>query len=84
MLPPEPRKAGYAVPILQQIQVRLNTFPWANKPPRERGLRPHAIADRPQPLTPSISSRLGVSSQHQELHRCALDGFLGPPSGIGY
>jgi len=47
MLPPEPRKAGYTVPILQQIQVRLIALPQAKKPPRERGLRPHAIADRP-------------------------------------
>jgi len=27
MPPPEPRKAGYAAPILQQMQVRLYTFP---------------------------------------------------------
>jgi hypothetical protein len=48
--------------------------------PRRRGLRLHAIADRPTTLTPSTNPRLGVGSQHQELHRCALDGFLGPPS----
>jgi len=47
MLPPEPRKAGYAVPILQQIQVRSITFPQAVEPPRERGPRPHAVVDRP-------------------------------------
>jgi hypothetical protein len=41
-------------------------------PPRKQGLRPHAIADRPATLTPSISPKLGASSQHQELHRCAL------------
>jgi hypothetical protein len=34
----------------------------------------------PSPLTPSTSPRLGVESQHQGLHRCALDGFLAPPS----
>ena len=83
MLPPEPRKAGYSAPILQQMQVRFyayNTY----QPPRERGQRPYAITDRPIPLTPSTSSQLGVSSRHQELHRCALDGFLGPPSGTGH
>jgi hypothetical protein len=26
MLPPEPRKAGYTAPILQQMQVRLYTY----------------------------------------------------------
>ena len=41
-------------------------------PPRKEGQRPHAIADRPQSLTLSIDPRLGVESQHQELHRCAL------------
>lgn len=29
---------------------------------------------------PSTSPRLGIGSQHQRPHRCALDGFLGPPS----
>ena len=42
---------------------------------------PHAVAGRPSTLTPSISPRLGVVSQHQKLHRYALCGFLGPPSG---
>lgn len=32
----------------------------------------------PSPLTPSTNHRLGVRSRHQELLRCALDGFLGP------
>lgn len=41
-------------------------------PPRKWGPRPHAIVDRPTTLTPSISPRLGVESQHQKLHRCAL------------
>ena len=48
--------------------------------PRKRGQRPHALVGRPTSLTPSTSSQLGVSSQHQELHRCALNGFLGPSS----
>ena len=46
--------------------------------PRRMGQRPHAIAARPAFLTPSIHPRLGVGSKHQELHRCALNGFLGP------
>jgi hypothetical protein len=48
-------------------------------PPRRQGQRLHAIVDRPSSLTPSTSPRLGVESQHQELHRYAGDGFLGPP-----
>jgi len=47
-------------------------FRHGHGPPRKRGPRPHAIVDRPATLTPSISPRLGVESQHQELHRCAL------------
>jgi hypothetical protein len=34
----------------------------------------------PSPLTPSTNPQLGVESQHQGLHRCALDGFLAPSS----
>lgn len=49
--------------------------------PRGKGQLSHAIAGRPALLTPSIDPRLGVVSLHQELHRCALNGFLGPPSG---
>lgn len=30
--------------------------------------------------TPSSSPRLGIGGHHQGRHRCALDGFLGPPS----
>lgn len=43
-----------------------------NGPPRKSGQRPHAFVDRPKSLTPSIDPRLGASSQHKELHRCAL------------
>ncbi|MDF2630609.1 MAG: hypothetical protein K0R39_4440 [Symbiobacteriaceae bacterium] len=68
---------------------------WCNRhvyrrPPRKEGRRPHAIADRPSSrrsgvlLTvdriPSSSPRLGIGGHHQRPHRCALDGFLGPPS----
>ena len=51
--------------------------------PRKQGLRPHAITDRPTTLTPSISSRLGVSSQHQKLHRCALQRIFRPAFETG-
>lgn len=40
----------------------------------------HAIEDSPSSLTPSISPKLGVRSQHQKLHRYALNGFLAPSS----
>lgn len=36
----------------------------------------------PAPLTPSNNPRLGVESRYQKLHRCALDGFLGPSSRL--
>ena len=49
-------------------------------PPRGKGPRPHAIAARPRPLTPSSNPQLGAASHHQELHRCAIRGFLGPHS----
>ena len=48
--------------------------------PRDKGQRLYAITDRPRLLTPSTDPQLGVGSRHQGLHRCALDGFLGPPS----
>ncbi len=47
-------------------------------PPRKQGHRPHAIVDRPATLTPSINPRLGVESQHKELHRCALRRIFRP------
>jgi len=47
-------------------------------PPRKRGPRPHAVADRPASLTPGVNPRLGVESQHQELHRCALRRIFRP------
>jgi hypothetical protein len=36
----------------------------------------------PAPLTPSNDPQLGVESRYQKLHRCALDGFLGPSSKL--
>ena len=71
-----------AIQVLpRQVKVRPNALHLSG-PPRKLGQRPHAIADRPSSLTPSTNPRLGVSSQHQELHRYALDGFLGPPSKL--
>ncbi|MDD4801704.1 MAG: hypothetical protein PHF24_01995 [Syntrophomonas sp.] len=34
----------------------------------------------PSFLTPSNDPQLGVKSRCQKLHRCALNGFLGPSS----
>lgn len=82
--PPAPLKAGYTAhsTIRYRMQVQLKAVAICHKlePPRMKGHRLHAIVDRPSSLTPSTSPQLGVESQHQELHRCARDGFLGPPS----
>ena len=48
--------------------------------PRRMELLLYAITELPALLTPSISPKLGVQSQHQKLHRYALYGFLGPSS----
>ena len=48
--------------------------------PRRMEPLPYAITELPAFLTPSISPKLGVQSQHQKLHRYALYGFLGPSS----
>jgi hypothetical protein len=85
-LPPplSPRRAGYAAP--SRLGCRFNpgyfvgTRPPSRGSPRRKGPRLHAIVDRPPSLTPSADPRLGVGKWHQELHRCALSGFLGPPS----
>jgi len=70
--PPPPLKAGYAAPSFgTRMQVYSYTFS-RYRSPRSEGHRPHAIVDRPHDLTPSTSSQLGVGSQYQELHRCAL------------
>src|SRR5699024_11013344 len=52
-------------------------------PPRLMGQRPHAFVDRPKTLTPSINPRLGASSQHMELDRCALWRIFRPDFRIG-
>ena len=62
-----------------------SSLPDQKKFPTVKGLhgswvRPHAIEDSPSTLTPSISPKLGVRSQHQKLHRYALNGFLAPSS----
>lgn len=48
--------------------------------PRNQGQRLHALVDRPNSLTPSSNPQRGVGGHHQGLHRCALNGFLGPSS----
>ena len=46
--------------------------------PRKPGRMPHAIGARPLSLTPSIHPKLGVTSRHQGLHRCALRRIFRP------
>ena len=83
-LPPKPLKAGYTAhsfgPHTGSSQPVALHHPTGS--PRSQGQRLHAFVDRPNFLTLSTNPRLGVSSQHQELHRCALSGFLGPPSKV--
>ena len=72
-------KAGYTAPSYPGMQV----FPsLAGKPgpPRMWGHARMPLRIAPSPLTPSNDPRLGVASRYQKLHRCALDGFLGPSS----
>ncbi len=80
---PTPLKAGYAALSTKWVPHAGPTLAVVSShalgPPRRQGQRLHAIVDRPSSLTPSTSPRLGVESQHQELHRYAGDGFLGPP-----
>ena len=45
-----------------------------------RVIRPHALADRPILLNPQQQPPRSIGSHCQRLHRCARDGFLGPPS----
>ena len=46
--------------------------------PRRAGRMPHAIGARPLSLTPSIHPKLGVTSRHKGLHRCALRRIFRP------
>lgn len=49
----------------------------------EKGVKAHMpLQVAPLFLTPSTSPRLGIKSQHQELHRYAFNGFLGPSSEL--
>ena len=65
---------------------RLSVWDFSYNPPvwasTEAGSTPHAIADRPSSSSSSTNPRLGVGSQHQKLHRCALRQILGPPSDM--
>lgn len=49
--------------------------------PRRQGRYLHAIASRPETLTPSIHPNLGERSKHQGLHRCALQRIFRPVLG---
>ena len=49
--------------ILQASPVKKSQVPRKYQSPREAGQRLHAIADRPNLLTPAISPQLGVASQ---------------------
>ena len=46
--------------------------------PRKPGRMLHAIGARPESLTPSIHPKLGVTSRHKGLHRCALHRIFRP------
>ena len=54
---------------------RRRTISWS---PRKPGRMHHAIGTRPRSLTPSIHPKLGVTSKHQGLHRCALHRIFRP------
>ena len=49
-----------------------------SRSPRSVGRMLHAIGARPQSLTPSIHPKLGVTSRHKGLHRCALRRIFRP------
>ena len=54
---------------------RCRTNKWS---PRRTGRILHAIGVRPLSLTPSIHPKLGVTSRHKGLHRCALRRIFRP------
>ena len=57
------------------VVCRCRTEEWS---PRRAGRIPHAIGVRPLSLTPSIHPKLGVTSRHKGLHRCALRRIFRP------
>ena len=59
----------------QRVICRRRTEEWS---PRRAGRMPHAIGARPLSLTPSIHPKLGVTSRHKGLHRCALRRIFRP------
>ena len=59
----------------QGVVCRRRTEKWS---PRRAGRMPHAIGARPLSLTPSIHPKLGVTSRHKGLHRCALRRIFRP------
>jgi len=72
-IPESSRKTGYAAHsfrrktgstrFCRQVLLKKAKSPRKYQSPREAGQRLHAIADRPNLLTPAISPQLGVTSQ---------------------
>ena len=58
-----------------EVICRRRTEEWS---PRRAGRMLHAIGARPLSLTPSIHPKLGVTSRHKGLHRCALRRIFRP------
>lgn len=77
---PPPLKAGYAAPSFYQMQVFILQIVVCLRGYVGHARMPLRIA--PIPLTPSNDPWLGVKSQNQKLHRCALNGFLAPFSKL--
>ena len=59
-------------------QMEFSTSSHNTRSPRKPGRMPHAIGARPGSLTPSIHPKLGVTSRHKGLHRCALHRIFRP------
>ncbi len=91
-IPPTPLKAGYTTPntcILkamfvyrvqvysQAIRIQSPIIPhtWVSM---EKGSTPTCLCRSPFILNPQQQPSTGVECHHQGLHRCALNGFLGP------
>ncbi len=86
---PCPRRAGYSARSITHLAgfilsrtdlefTSLHNF----RSPRKEGHRPHAIADCPQTLTPSIHPRLASKANTRNFIDMPLYGFLGPSSRL--
>lgn len=69
-------------PVFPGMQVFSSLSFAKPEPPWMWGHARMPLRIAPAPLTPSNDPRLGVASRYQKLHRCALDGFLGPSSKL--